>query len=497
MRFAACFLAFMTGFLSLSQEVLWVRLFSFVNHSLPQAFSFVLLFYLFGIAIGAWIGKKICLGSYNLWQISGAILVGASFFDLIAPWVYAEYFHTEWQLTSGAVLILLTALFKAIIFPIAHQLGTPVLEDNTGRAVSRVYVSNILGATLGPIIVGMVFLHFVTTQQCYVITAVMTFLIGCYCLEKQKLILSASSIVMIVMVGLILARDPSLLIAKAAEPAGKMDRIIETKQGIVTLYKAPKGGNVVFGGNVYDGRTNLDPIINSNSIDRIIVLAALQEKPQRVLMIGLSIGTWLKLVTSFSHIKHIDVIEINPGYLKAIKNYPAQQSALLDPRVHLYIDDGRRWLKIHPLNQYDLVIMNTTYHWRAYSSNLLSKEFLTLIKQHMQTDAVLAFNSTGSPDVLKTATSVFSHAYLYKNFVIAANFDWREKLHRPAAVTALSQLQLDGKLLFPLGGSKEIKSFLSRPTYTLQQVELQTPRALEVITDYNLITEYKYGMRWH
>lgn len=492
MRFAACFLAFMTGFLSLSQEVLWVRLFGFVNHSIPQAFAFVLLFYLVGIAIGARIGKEICLSSNNLWRVSGVILIVASLFDLICPWLYAESFYTLWQLTVGATLILLTALFKAIIFPIAHQLGTPS-DSHIGRAVSRVYVSNILGATLGPIVTSIVLLQFFSTQQCYMIIAIMTFLVGVYCVGKHKRVLGFSTALVISMSSFIAMQEPSLLMVKAATPLGKIKNIIETKQGIVTLYQGAQADDTVFGGNVYDGRVNLDPIRNSNHIDRILILSALQEKPERVLMVGLSIGTWLKLITSFPSIKDIDVIEINPGYIQAMKEYPLQQSALFDPRVHIHIDDGRRWLRIHSTKQYDLIVMNTTYHWRAYSSSLLSQEFLTLIKQHMREHAVLAFNATGSLDALKTAAHIFPHAYLYKNFVIAADFDWREKLHRPEAVKHLSQLYLDKKLLFPFGSEEKIKQFLSRPIQTLQQAEGQSGRRLEMITDDNLLTEYKYG----
>jgi len=483
----------MTGFISLSQEVLWVRLFGFVNHSIPQAFSFVLLFYLFGIAIGARIGKEICLSSCNLWRISGIILILASLFDLICPWLYAESFHTQWQLTVGGALVLLTALSKAIIFPIAHQLGTPD-DSHIGQAVSRVYVSNILGATLGPVITSIVLLNFFSTQQCYMVVAILTFLVGIYCAGKQKWILGFGAALVVVSICSFIAKhEPSFLMVKAAAPVGQIKKIIETKQGIITLYQGPKADDLVFGGNVYDGRVNLDPLHNSNGIDRILILSALHEKPEHVLMIGLSIGTWLKLITSFPSIKDIDVVEINPGYLKAINEYRPQQSALLDPRVHIHIDDGRRWLKIHAAKKYDLIVMNTTYHWRAYSSSLLSQEFLTLVKQHMRENAVLAFNATGSGDAFNTAAHVFSHAYLYKNFVVASDFDWREKLHGLKAVKHLSQLHLDNKFLFPLGSEERIKQFLFRPIQTLQQAEQQAGRPLEIITDNNLLPEYKYG----
>jgi spermidine synthase len=243
--------------------------------------------------------------------------------------------------------------------------------------------------------------------------------------------------------------------------------------------------------------TNLNPVTNENSINRVLVLSPLVDKPRNVLMIGLSIGTWLKLVTTFPGVESIDVIEINPGYLQAISHYPEQASALQDPRVNLYIDDGRRWLRAHPDKRYDMVIMNSSYHWRAYSTYLLSREFLLMIKSHMNPDAVMTYNTTYSLDALKTAESVFPYAYLYENFVIAGNYDWRGKLNSLAAIEKLAALTMDGKLLYPPGNEALIKQQINKP---LMQTKDIVPvyfneHPLEIITDDNLITEFKYGKR--
>lgn len=497
---AACLLAFMTGFLSLSLEILWIRLFGFANHSLPQAFAFVLIFYLLGIALGARIGKVFCLSSCRLWVVSGVVLVLSSFSDLASPLLYAQYAHSSAQLWLGGGLIMLTALLKAIVFPVAHHLGLAQRASRMGRNLSLVYVANIFGATLGPLFAGIVLLSFFTTQQSFVICAALAFAAGIYCLSRESHFypLAAGVLLASCVFSLAWLGDSHGLITKTANPLGLINRIVENQYGIITVYQGGKAGDIVTGGNVYDGRTNLDPVINSNGINRVIVLSTLQSKPERVLMIGLSIGSWLKIATSFPDVKQIDVIEINPGYLTAMQDYPAQQSALRDARVHLYIDDGRRWLKAHPHEQYDMVIMNTTYYWRAYSTNLLSREFLTLVKGHMRKNAVLTYNTTGSFDVLKTAVSVFDHAYLYGNFVIAADFDWRDLLRGKAAAKKMAALSLDGKPLFPAGSERVIQGYLKEtvvPIEVVQPLYEAFGRPLEVVTDRNLITEYKYGER--
>src|SRR4051794_12217244 len=82
-------LAFSTGFLSLSQEILWVRLIGFANYNTPQVFGFVLGLYLLGIALGAAFGKRFCSGNSNLYWLSGWILIIAAFVDFATPFAVA------------------------------------------------------------------------------------------------------------------------------------------------------------------------------------------------------------------------------------------------------------------------------------------------------------------------------------------------------------------------------------------------------------------------
>lgn len=76
--------SFFSGFLSLSLEIIWMRIISFAGMSVPQAFSYTLALFLIGIAIGANIGKRLCKISkkINLESI-GYIFLAASIIDLL------------------------------------------------------------------------------------------------------------------------------------------------------------------------------------------------------------------------------------------------------------------------------------------------------------------------------------------------------------------------------------------------------------------------------
>lgn len=493
--FYASLLSFASGFLSLSIEILWIRLFGFANHSLPQTFAFVLMWFLVGIALGAFIGKQACRLHWPLWELSGIALLLATLLIMFGPYLYANYFSSVNQLWMSAFLITATAALIAIVFPIAHHLS---VKQFSAPIIAKIYAMNILGATLGPLFTGQLLLNWLTLQQAFAIFACFAFFMSFFCFLKKisPLFLCSSTLVAAYIFGWGFSGNAHWLIA-AVDPSRQwLIKIIENAHGIITIYRGGKQGDIIAGGNVYDGRTNLDPTIQSNAINRVIVLSALHDQPRRILMIGLSIGTWLKIVTAFPNVDAIDVVEINPGYIEAIANYPIQQSALHDPRVHLYLDDGRRWLKAHPQKKYDIIIANTTFYWRAYSTNLLSYEFFSLLKQHMNHRAILAFNTTYSLDAAYTAATLFNHAYLYQNFMIAADFDWREKMHSQDAVRKLMNLQLDQQFLFSRDQQSLVEDFLHLPLrkVTILPAQYQSfGRHIELVTDANLITEYQYG----
>ena len=181
-------------------------------------------------------------------------------------------------------------------------------------------------------------------------------------------------------------------------------------------------------------------------------------------------------------------------HYELIESYPAQARGLKDPRVKLYVGDGRKILRQMPPGHYDLVVMNTTWHWRAYVSMLLSQEFLTLMRSRMAPDGLIAFNTTGSPDALRTAAEVFPHAYLYDSFAFASAYDWRKLLTDPAAPGRLMQVKPDGQAIFTAADGDLIADFLSPlRVHDLAAVTAKAGRQPEVITDRNLITEYRYG----
>lgn len=495
----AWFLSFWTGFISLSEEILWVRIVGFVFESTPRAFAMVLAGFLGGIALGALVGKRLSERGRATPATAAWLLLAAGLLLLGMPSLIAGIHDHPLANFLLLLLILLGAAVKGTLFPIVHHLGS-LPGERLGRSVSRTYFCNILGATLGPLFTGLFLLDRFSSGSSLLLLAGLCFLGAVSplltCLRSGAEPASRYGLAA-VLVGLLALpavwpAGAGLMSQLAKIGTGELRMLIENRHGIVHSVALPGEADTVFGGNVYDGKTNTDLVNNSNMIDRAYLLYGLHPAPRRVLVIGLSSGAWTRIVGSMPGVERIDVVEINPGYVEMIRSYPQLAPLLDDPRLQLHIDDGRRWLR-RSHAQFDLIVMNTTFHWRANITNLLSVEMMRMMHDALAPGGMVAFNTTDSYDAFQTAAQVFPHAYMFRNFVYAGKHDFREQL--PQLPQRLRQFRDGEQRLIPEAPEYDqaLAKLAAIRFIELSQIAAIYPRPLQVITDQNMITEFRFG----
>ena len=491
-------LSFLIGFLSLSEEILWVRTVSFAYHTLPPTFSFVLVCYLVGIALGAAVGKGVCRRVANLYGAAAIVLSVAALSDVLTPVFIANYITPSDQLLGHlALAIILTAGLKSVLFPVVHHLGSQSQGPGVGRSMSRIYFGNILGAALGPLLTGFVALDVLNVDQCFGLAGAACLLASVACVLKsgQPKLLLASVIAAVISSPVALYAihpGPGSFGALAAGGNESLTHYIGNRHGVIHTALTGEGEHV-YGGNVYDGIARVNVDTNRNRLDRLYIVALAHPAPKHILFVGLSAGAWVRALQGVPEVESMDVVEINPGYIELIGHYPELTPLLEDPRLHLHIDDGRRWLRRNPEARFDVIIQNTTLHWRANAGNMLSFEYFSELKLHLNPGGIAITNTTGSFDVLATARAVFPYAYRYANFVYVSD--------RPLVVDAsrLSHIRRPDGTLFDQTGAAvgSVAALLS--TARLEPVDdfLDRRHAIgQVITDDNLLSEYRDGLRF-
>lgn len=493
MKWTARTVAAAVGGCSLILEVMWIRVGGFASAGEPAMFGIVLSLYLIGIAAGAWWGRGLCSGTVGLVRTRGAVvLFVSSVFDLLTPAMFVWLLHRFPVLVAMMPLVLIGALLKSLLFPVVHHLGSNDSVELKGISFSLVYFFNVLGCTLGPLVVTLWALDRMPSEWLFVLVAAVSALAGVGLLPSLRGRLSAVAIG-VGFVFFALPRVPPLIENLILVTGGVAPKsILERKEGIIHVVE-DSSGDIVFGGNAYDGRINVDLHSNVNKIDRVYAVMAAAPAVRTVLVVGLSGGSWTRVISSFGDVERIDVVEIHPGYLDLIASYPEVSPILSDSKINIHIGDGRQWLRQSSVD-YDVIVVNSTFHWRSGATNLLSREFFGLLQSRLARGGVALVNTTGSPEVLRTAGDVFDHAYLYGNSVIVSDLDYRSRL--AAGGGRIFSTKMDNVRVFDVADVSDkqvVEKVLKMKLKGLEELELEVGRKAEVNSDLKMLTEFRYG----
>jgi len=422
----AAVLAFLSGFVALSYEIVWYRALSFMSQGRAETFAMMLSAYLAGLALGALAARRVCRGDRNgllgvlfRWSVA-ANLAGFLVVPLLG-WLATRglsWKHGLWGV--GAAAAGLGAIFPLV----THAWIDP--DARVGRRVSYVYLANILGSTSGSLVTGFVLMDHLTLGGLHVLLGILGLALSASVLAFDAPAKRVASMAVVLALGAacgLLGRRPfetiyeKLQLKGGYEPGVRFAHVVETKSGVITVNREGK----IFGGGIYDGAFNTSLTDDKNTILRCYALSVLHPAPREALMIGLSSGSWASVLARHPGLERLTVIEINPGYLRLLPQYPDVAELLQHPKVRVEIDDGRRWLVRNRDRKFDLIVANATFHWRSNATNLLSKEFLELIRSRLNEGGIYYYNTTGSDRVLKTGATVFRHALRVMAFLAVSD----------------------------------------------------------------------------
>ena len=507
---SAVITAGIAGFVSLGYEIVWYRLFSFTTAGLAKSFAFLLGAYLMGIAAGSLVSNRICKKITNplsctrflVGTVLGANLLGF----LVGPILFNLVLHVSYLWTL--VPIGLAAACLGALFPLLCHISIRP-DEQAGARMSYLYLSNIAGSALGSYLTGFVLMDILPLRYVSVVLALLGLGLGIALMPKAKLkrgsFIASAAVVFVAALFVVQASEPlfrgmyeKMLFKKKYLPGMQFGTVVETKSGVIAVTTA----GTVFGGGIYDGRFNVGLVSDSNGIQRAFSLSYFHPNPREVLMIGLSSGSWAQVIANHPQVEHLTIVEINPGYLRLIQRVPEVASLLQNPKVRIDIDDGRRWLMRNPGRKFDVIVMNTSYSWRSNMSNLLSLEFLQLIRRHLNPGGVHFYNTTDSEEAMLTGVSVFPFGMRLANFMAVS--DTPLQLDARRWLDVLVRYKIDGQPVFDLSQEQHRHRLLEvmamattmdrdiRAGFTLESAGHIRARAagVRVITDDNMGTEW-------
>lgn len=433
---------FVTGFIGLALEILWVRTLVCVVSNNTYSFAVVLADVLLGLALGAWLYAFVGPSRATTQTKAFVFLLVetiAAIFILISLTSF-NHLHAialdlshrvggnHWlglglvRMGAAAVVTLIPAMASGFVAPLLIDLFRDRISQPAERAAGAVFAANTLGSMTGALTGGLVLIPLLGLSHGMVFLAILSVFVG------------------VLMFFIIPPHDRGRLTAGCALATAALlavfffpkeltltkwyDRF-ENVQGDLLFYREGVFGTVaVF--QIGDAKeltincieevpTHRDAIATFKLLGHLPLL--LHENPKNVLVNAVGGGITLGAVTK--HDVTVDAVDIVPDVRDALALFAKENDNVLQRNNwQLIADDGRHYLKISP-HGYDVITADATHPAAAESWVLYTREYYQLVKSKLTDSGIFAqwlplhnMAPTDYLSVLRTFRSVFPDALL-------------------------------------------------------------------------------------
>ena len=398
----------LSGASALGAEVVWTRLMGMMLGSTVYVFSIILAVFLIGLAIGstvgAWISRsvrpRLALGWCQILLTIGIawasyMIAGSLPYWPIDPMLSGSPWYT-FQLDMARCLwaILPPALLWGASLPLALA-AVAVPGQDPAKTVGRVYAANTLGAIAGALMVSLILVPSIGTQQSQrvllAIAAISAFTALMPYVRDQKSVgisgLLAASMVLSMVLLFGIGAVPGELIAYGRRMP------VNTGQSTILYTAEGRNSSVAISrwnsGEIYinvNGHVEATTEIYDMKLQRMVghLPGLLHPNPKSVLGIGFGAGVSAGTFTRYPGIEHITICEIEPVIPPTSTKYFARQNyeVMNNPRTRIVYDDARHYV-MTTTNKYDIIASDPLDVFAKGTAALYSKEYFDAVKAHL------------------------------------------------------------------------------------------------------------------
>ena len=411
-----CVALMLSGFAAMGVEIVWLRHFNLLLGGFRAVFSLVLTIMLAGIGTGALIG-----GVINRWSakpvqrlmlvqalVSATMLLGLvsnSFADLdverhaieatlagLSP--FGRRLTELWYNARPMLVELgVPSLLMGSAFPLANAVIQHA-ERSVGTRAGVLYLTNTAGAVCGSLVVGYVLLPLFGLQASATILALVAALpiLPLALIIDRRAALGAvlaPAVIVAVAVGWWLRLPSDYVLRRSLVPLSAGQRLVTLHEGVtevVAVTEVPgRGRSLMTNGHAMSSTALLDQRYMRALAHIPLLLRSSATHPSQVLVIGFGVGNTTQAATLHPGIERVDVADLSRAIFEhAGYFHEANQDVLGDPRVRIYVNDGRQHLLMQPAAAYDLITLEPPPIAHAGVAALYSREFYELARTRLK-----------------------------------------------------------------------------------------------------------------
>ncbi|HEY4085671.1 MAG TPA: fused MFS/spermidine synthase, partial [Bryobacteraceae bacterium] len=397
----------LSGAVALGAEVVWTRLLGYLLLATVYVFAIILAVFLTGLAIGT------AGGSWLLRRVNARNALGWCQILLVLGFAWTAYtivntfhlpfwnddvlttmdgWHMYWlDLKLVAIAIFPATLFWGASFPLACAAISEPGQDS-GKTAGSIYAANTLGGIFGALLVSLVLIPGIGTQNSQRVLLLVSACSGLLLLApRAKKAMGAAALAAAVGATVLLAINlqptPGELIAYGrfmGRNAGQSE-ILYTKEGRNSSVAISRWNNGAIYVNV-NGHVEATTEIFDMKLQRMVghLAAMLHPNPKSVLGIGFGAGVSAGSFTRYPGIEHITVCEIEPVIPPASTMFFAPQNYAVknNPKTRIVYDDARHYL-MTTNDKYDIIASDPLDVFVKGTAALYSVEYYESVKRHL------------------------------------------------------------------------------------------------------------------
>lgn len=373
--------AFLLGFLATSFQVFLAREFSAHFYGNEMTFGFVLAAWLLWGGLGSILASKYPLPKRHFVRLYYAVL-GISPFCFLALRFSRFLLGTlPGELTGIAPMLTFALILTFFInFPLGMIFVLNVGVDQGN--IARVYLWESAGAAAGGLLVYLLLVPFLSNWRAVALLGSLAavFVFFSFARKREK---PALGLVLCLFLGMFLFDEPSQTIF------WKPFTLVRSKDSLHGKLQVIRTGEQV---TLYNNGLLAYSYPDPAAAEEAVHFACLQNPDAgKILLIGGGVGGSLQEILKYPRTA-VDYVELDPEIIRLSREFLPQegQAALADVRVHIFFQDGRRFLE-KARQKYDLVILNLPEPATAQINRFYTQEFFREVKDKLNPGGVLSF----------------------------------------------------------------------------------------------------------
>lgn len=463
----------LSGFVSLSLEMVWFRVLDVTAKGAAFTFGTLLALYLSGLAAGTFTAARRApsirrpLSAFLLCQagvVLATLVAHALLARLPADWpalsALARYGTRSYGLQMHAFnwpefLAIYVAMPLLLFGPSTFLMGFgfPILQRATqsdpahsGHRVGVLQAANIAGCTAGSLLTGLVLFDLVGTSGVFrllgLVAAGIALLGLVACRDRRFLALAAA----LALAALVFPGKDRLWLRLHGAPPPDDAFVEEDAAGVTALTPRRGGYNMAINGRAESWLPYgyLHTVIGA-------LAAVAHPSPVEAAVIGLGSGDTAWAAGSREETERIVVFEIastQPRLLGRVADKPNMaklRQFLGDPRFRIVKDDGRRRLRNEP-HRYDIIVADSIDPDLSLAAHIYSVEHYRLVRERLKPGGLICVLAR-TPRIRAAIHQVFPHTVMLREDFLLAGAEpiplekdvWLARLRSPHMVEYLGR----------------------------------------------------------